>query len=178
MEARQSTEVLLEKFTILRLKPELDDYKYLANENDTDIDNSLVIITREEADHIRDKFFKDADSAYKQALRDQETVKTTSHVPMYIIVLLIVLGFDEFLHVVTNPLLFLFVAFIGGSIYVIHILNMGGPVKKAVETLLQTSLSGVQGWLSQQLQQHNVPLANPNANQPNTEPNPNNKKRD
>jgi len=81
-------------------------------------------------------------------------VNSAAHVPMYVIVLIIFLGFNEFITVLTNPLL-LFVTIIvviGG--YVIYLLNLGGPFRRVLESLLHTSLSGFQQWLSIQMNRH------------------------
>lgn len=73
---------------------------------------------------------------------------------MYVIVLIIILGFDEFIHVISNPLLALFLIILGGLLYVIYLLNLIGPVRTVIETLLHTSLSGIQAYLSQQINKH------------------------
>lgn len=154
LEARKKAELYLEKFALLRMHPDQDKLVYL--DGDADVEEGSIIISLDEAHHIKDKFYKDSDSSYKQAIRDQEQIVSTAHIPMYVIVLLLVLGFDEFIHVVSNPLLFVLVASLGVGIYVINLLNMGGPVKRMVEALLHTSLSSFQGYLSEQMHKHNI----------------------
>ncbi len=93
---------------------------------------------------------------------------------MYVIVLMLILGFDEFVHVISNPILLLFIVMLGIGVYVIHILNLSGPVKTVIETLLNTSLAGFQKWLSDQLSQHNIPANNNNNTTPTISDNNNN----
>jgi hypothetical protein len=80
---------------------------------------------------------------------------------MYIVVLIMVLGFDEFIHVVSNPILFFFCTILGIVFYVLYLLNLVKPVITALETMLQVALSGVRVWLTQQLNQHNISLNMP-----------------
>jgi hypothetical protein len=65
--------VLIEVFTILRLSEEDDSLIYL-DDNST-VDESKVILTRDECSMIKDKFYKETESTYLQALRDQVTGK-------------------------------------------------------------------------------------------------------
>jgi len=130
MEARQTAEIFLEQFALLRLSPELDTVVFLDPDSNVSVDSSLIILTPEEAVHVKDKFYKETDSAYLQAVRDQEHVSSSSHIPIYLIVLLLVLGFDEFMSILSNPLLLILCIVLGVCLYVIYILNLGGPVKK------------------------------------------------
>lgn len=77
---------------------------------------------------------------------------------MYVIVLLIVLGFNEFITVLTNPILFFLVTLAGVGFYIIRMLNMQGPFMRVIETVLHTSLSGVQAWYSDQMHRYNPPV--------------------
>jgi len=151
MEARQSAELLLETFCLLRLQEDLDSLHYLDPESKESVDESLVIISLDEAHTIHDKFYKETESTYLQALRDQENVNSAAHVPMYVLLLIIILGFNEFLMVLQNPLLLILLIVIGIAGYIIYILGMGGPFRRVLESVLQTSLSTFQTYLSAQL---------------------------
>jgi len=153
-DARQIAEVLLEMLSILRLSENLDSVRYLDPDSKEQVDDSLVVLSLEEAQIVRDKFYKETETTYLQALRDQDNVNSATHVPMYVIVLIVVLGFNEFLTVLSNPLLLMFVIILGATGYVIHFLGMGGPFRRVVESMLFTSLSGFQTWLSAQVSQH------------------------
>lgn len=73
---------------------------------------------------------------------------------MYMIILLIVLGFDEFLHVITSPVLLILTIMIGVSLYVVYLLNLGGPAKQIATTVLSTSVSGLQSFIADQMANH------------------------
>jgi len=158
MEARDQAEALLEMFCFLRLSDDLDSVKFLDPESTHSVEDNLVVISENDAQAIKDKFHKETETTYLQALRDQENVNSASHIPMYVIVLIMILGFNEFITVISNPLLLILVVMLGVGGYVIYILGMGGPFKRAIEAVLHTSLSGFQQWLSNQVNPHNVPL--------------------
>jgi len=154
MKARESAEKLLEMFCVLRINDELDSVRYLDPESKDQVEDILIILSLDEAQIVKDKFTKETEKTYLQALRDQENVNSATHVPMYVIVMIIILGFNEFLTVISNPLLLILTIMIGVGGYVIYLLNMGGPFRRVVESVLHTSLSGVQQWLSGQLNKH------------------------
>jgi hypothetical protein len=133
------------------LNPDDDKLAFLDPASNDNIDPELTIMTLEEAQHAKEKFMKAIETSYLQALRDQESVRTATQVPMYIIVLLIVLGFNEFIQVITNPILLFFVVVLGGTGYVLWVLNLMGPAKSIIEGLLQASFSGAQGWITDQI---------------------------
>jgi len=148
--AREKTESLLEQFSVLRLQDEFDSVKYLDNDG-TDIDDKYVVLNRDEAKMIKDKFYKDTQSSYLQALRDQENVNSVSSIPAFVIILILILGFDEFWAVLTNPLLLILTILLGGGFYVIYMMNMMGPAQAVLQGLFRTSLKGLQVMIQKQL---------------------------
>jgi hypothetical protein len=73
LESRQQSEELLEYFAVIRLQPEQDNKHYLnadASEYDQ-LDSSLVVLSLDEANLIKDKFYREAQTSYLQAQRDQ-----------------------------------------------------------------------------------------------------------
>jgi hypothetical protein len=70
---------------------------------------------------------------------------------MYIILLIMILGFNEFVHVITSPILLFLTIVLGGTFYVLYLLNMMGPAKRVMEALLHTSLSTLQQWVAEQM---------------------------
>jgi len=72
MKSREVAEKLLEMFCILRLEEDLDAFKYLNPNSEEVIDDTLVILSIEEAQIIKEKFYKETEKSYLQALRDQE----------------------------------------------------------------------------------------------------------
>eukprot|EP01119_Soliformovum_irregulare_P011576 TRINITY_DN2914_c0_g1_i1.p1 TRINITY_DN2914_c0_g1~~TRINITY_DN2914_c0_g1_i1.p1 ORF type:complete len:755 (-),score=268.17 TRINITY_DN2914_c0_g1_i1:49-2313(-) len=148
--AREKTESLLEQFSLLRLQDEHDSLKYLDNST-SDVDDKFVILTRDEAQVIKDKFYKDTQSNYLQALRDQENVNSVSSIPAFVIILILILGFDEFWAILTSPLLLILTVMLGGGFYVVYMMNMLGPAQSILQGLFRTSLKGAQVMIQKQL---------------------------
>jgi len=154
MKSRQLAEGLLEMFCILRLDESSDSIRYLDPDSKDEIDQKIVILSVEDAQRTKEKFFKETEKTYLQALRDQENVNSATHIPMYVIVLILILGFNEFIALITNPILLILTIIICVGGYVIYILGLGGPFRRVVESFLHVSLSGFQQWLSTQLKPH------------------------
>lgn len=164
-DAKARTENLLESFAILRLTPELDSVQVFSSESNDNFTSEYVILSEEEYTELKEKFDKETKNLYLQAVRDQENIITTSQIPAYIFLLIFVLGFNEFIFILTSPMLLFLTILIGISLYVIYLLNLGGPAQKIFQTVLQTSLAGLQRHAADILQQYQ-------QNQQNTENKP------
>eukprot|EP01116_Phalansterium_solitarium_P024479 TRINITY_DN899_c0_g2_i1.p1 TRINITY_DN899_c0_g2~~TRINITY_DN899_c0_g2_i1.p1 ORF type:complete len:745 (+),score=138.06 TRINITY_DN899_c0_g2_i1:153-2387(+) len=132
--SKRQAEQLLEAFCVLRLDPSLDQVDFLSAESTADPEPSLVILSPEEASALREQFSEAARSLYLQALRDQENIATVSRVPTYMIVLVLMLGFNEFLYILTNPMLLILLILAAGFASVVHFLNLSGPVPKSAKS--------------------------------------------
>ncbi|SCU80792.1 LADA_0B09560g1_1 [Lachancea dasiensis] len=84
------------------------------------------ILTASQREKVIQKFKREANIAVIEAKRS--IIKTTTHIPLYIYALLAVLGWNEFLMIVRNPLFVTLLLIIGVSFYVIHKLNLWRPV--------------------------------------------------
>ena len=183
LEAKTKTLQVLEAYSLIRLKEEMDKISYLE-EGAEDVDKKHIVIPHEEAVRIKDDFERDANSSYLSAVRDQvlwfsrqklsifqEQVASAAHVPMYIILLIMVLGFNEFVHILTSPILLILTIIIGIGGYVLYMLNLMGPAKKVMEALLHTSLSTLQSYVSEQMnkQYQQQQQQAPNGEKPKTD---------
>ena len=151
--AREFAEGLLEVFSFLRLEESHDSITYLAEESPEEIDSELIILTWQEAQNIKEKFKTATETAYIQAVRDQESLTTTAHIPVYMLLLLVVLGWNEFWHILTSPILLFFTIILVVAGYVIYLLNLGGYAKQVAGIFLQTSMAGVQNVVQDLVQQ-------------------------
>ncbi len=79
---------------------------------------------------------------------------------MYIMILILLLGANEFLYILTNPLLLMLCVFVGIGGYVLYMLNMMGPAKAVMEALLHTSLSTLQQYVVEQMNKQQTPATN------------------
>ncbi|KAJ1960884.1 Dynamin-like GTPase that mediates homotypic ER fusion [Dispira parvispora] len=74
---------------------------------------------------------------YLEAKRS--VVATTARTPYWVIIMLIMLGWNEFVTVITSPVYLILLITFGTVGYVIHMLNLTGPLQRA----LQVALAGV-----------------------------------
>jgi hypothetical protein len=71
-------------------------------------------------------------------------VSSTAHVPPFMFALMAILGFNEFIDLISNPLLLILVILIGVGCYVVHMLGLSAPAIKVVGQLFASSLGGLQ----------------------------------
>jgi len=73
------------------------------------------------------RFKRESDAFYLEAKRS--VVATTARVPYWVLLLLVVLGWNEFVTIVTSPLYLVFFSVVGFFGYIIWLLNLFGPVE-------------------------------------------------
>eukprot|EP01112_Ceratiomyxa_fruticulosa_P009265 TRINITY_DN2415_c0_g1_i1.p1 TRINITY_DN2415_c0_g1~~TRINITY_DN2415_c0_g1_i1.p1 ORF type:complete len:795 (+),score=167.01 TRINITY_DN2415_c0_g1_i1:263-2647(+) len=160
--ARKNAEVLLEKYAFLRLEPKDDDIVYFLGKNDNSNEeiegdsskkgksshgivknDPRVVLTIDECELILSRFHKETEAAYIQAIRDQESTVRATGVPGYIIVLILFLGFNEFVTILTNPILFILLIIGAGFAYLIFALNLSGPAIGMIDTAFRNLVSKI-----------------------------------
>ncbi|OZJ03252.1 hypothetical protein BZG36_03508 [Bifiguratus adelaidae] len=125
--ARSETLQLLPLFSHIALKDEDADFS-IANDENFDFGATLDILSEAKQREISTRFKRESDAFYLEAKRS--VVATTAKVPYWVVVLLVVLGWNEFITIVTSPLyLMLFIIF-GSTGYLIWGLNLTGPVMR------------------------------------------------
>lgn len=82
----------------------------------------MTLISAEKRSELWQSFVKDAEVAFIEANRS--IVQTSTSIPTWVIVLLIVLGWNELMAVLSNPLYFIIVSFGLIVFYVAHSLGM------------------------------------------------------
>ena len=132
IESRQDLE-LLPIFVLAKLsngkllKPDIDVEEFGDDDDLQDlVANFSKRISETRQQEIISRFKRQADSAYIEAKRS--TTQLATQIPLYIIVLLVVLGWNEFMAVLRNPFLFLFCVMMGSAAYITFQLNMWGPM--------------------------------------------------
>ncbi|KAJ2854023.1 Dynamin-like GTPase that mediates homotypic ER fusion [Coemansia erecta] len=129
--ARASAGALLPKFSKVDIRGSI---KLRSREEffppGYDFTRTLVLITPARAREVSKRFSREADALYLEAKRSM--VATQSQVPMWMIALLVFLGWNEAMTVLFNPLYLVLVAMAGGTAFVIHSLGLWGPVFRAV----------------------------------------------
>lgn len=106
--------------------------------NSLDTENFPYRITNSKEQDLSKRFRKQADATYIEAKRS--TTQLAKSVPFYMIVLLVLLGWNEFMAVLRNPFLFLFVLLAGAGAYVAHTLNLWGPIFSVSNAMVDRTL--------------------------------------
>jgi hypothetical protein len=144
---------LIDLFSIVRLN--VDDDKLTqfketetgveALETPPDVPEVLVVLPLDQAVVQLERFRDQSQVPYLQALREQENAKTNSSVPLYFIILLLILGFDEFMAVIANPIYLILTIILGGVGYIIYKFNLTPflmPVVRPIANVVRTLLLG------------------------------------
>jgi len=78
---------------------------------------------------VKKSFLKQAEISYRDANRS--IVTNIARIPPFMYALLVILGWNEFMAVIRNPLLLMLILLVGAGVLVIHSMNLWGPVNHA-----------------------------------------------
>ncbi|KAJ3775731.1 RHD3/Sey1 [Lentinula raphanica] len=98
-----------------------------------DFESSLVVFSETKALDLAAKFRKDADLAYVEAKRS--TVSSVAQIPYWMYGVLLVLGWNEFMMVLFNPIYFMFLLMAAAAAYLIIQLGLAGPLLSVTQTM-------------------------------------------
>jgi len=119
------------------------------------LDKSRIIIQMNDRRHIWDNLCSKAQIEFTKAQHEQAQASSRMHLPVFVIVLLIVLGFNEFKMVLFNPVLFTVCLFVGAIAYAVWMLNLGGYAETLFSVMASTTLSSLHAWLMSHLRRGN-----------------------
>jgi len=101
---------------------------FFVYDSDFDYAESLVIHSPAKMQDITTRFRREAEATFLEAKRS--LVATQAKVPYWMMVLLVVLGWNEFTTILFNPVYLVLFTFFGFVGYVIWFLNLTGPVEQ------------------------------------------------
>lgn len=93
------------------------------------IHDSIYMIPKDRKENIREQFLKEAEMAFMEAKR--AVVSTTNQIPFWLILLLVVLGWNEFMTILSSPLYLLLTCILMVVIYLIKMLRVFPPINYA-----------------------------------------------
>ncbi|KAH9892645.1 root hair defective 3 GTP-binding protein [Cubamyces lactineus] len=105
----------------------------LTNSEEFDFPLTLVVFSETKALDLTNRFRRDADAFYVEAKRS--TVSSVAQIPYWIYGLIAVLGWNEAMFVVFNPVYFAMLLLLLATFYIIIQLGMLGPVLQILKTL-------------------------------------------
>lgn len=152
VKAREETLALLPIFANATTKsgepvvPDVDLAKYyaenpdVANDDTVEVENATFSarISQGRQQEITKRFKKQADASYVEAKRS--TTQVFSQIPSWVFVALVLLGWNELMTVLRNPLLCLFALMVGAGGYVTYSLNMWGPILSVTGAMTDRSV--------------------------------------
>lgn len=109
-----------------RVAPDSAIVPALERDEEIDVEKYAVFMSQSQAEELRQSFKRIADSLYIDAKRS--TIQSIRQVPLYFYILLLVLGWNEFVAVLRNPLYFALIAVLAGFSYVSWSLGLLGPM--------------------------------------------------
>ncbi|KAK1225646.1 Dynamin-like GTPase that mediates homotypic ER fusion [Marasmius sp. AFHP31] len=98
-----------------------------------DFNGSLTVLSETKTLDITNKFRKDADAYYVEAKRS--TVSSIAHIPVWMYGVLVVLGWNEAMMLLFNPLYFVMLVGLAGAAYVVLQLGLAGPLIQVGRTI-------------------------------------------
>ncbi|KAI9022781.1 RHD3/Sey1 [Phycomyces nitens] len=106
----------------------------LESTEDFDFQQSLIVLSEAKQIDISNRFKRESDPFYLEAKRS--VVATTAKIPMWLIVVMIALGWNEFMTIIKSPIyLVLFVLCVAGG-YVVYALNLWGPLERILSAVM------------------------------------------
>ncbi|KAF9816747.1 hypothetical protein IEO21_03909 [Rhodonia placenta] len=105
----------------------------LTGSDEFDFPSTLIIFTETKILDLMSRFRRDADAYYVEAKRS--TVSSVAQIPYWIYMVLVVLGWNEAMVVLFNPLYFTMLLFMLAAAYLTIQLGMVGPLFQVTRTL-------------------------------------------
>ncbi|KAF5351989.1 hypothetical protein D9756_007623 [Leucocoprinus leucothites] len=110
-----------------------DSIDILSGEGEFDFDASLNVFSPNKQVELSNKFRKDADAYYVEAKRS--TVAGIAQIPTWMYGVLVVLGWNEAMMILFNPLYFTLTLMAIASAWVVHQLGLAGPLFQVSRTV-------------------------------------------
>jgi hypothetical protein len=105
-----------------------------ATTEEFDFDASLLLLSETKQLDITSRFRRDSDAYYVEAKRS--TVSSVAQIPMWMYGVLVVLGWNEAMAILFNPLYFTFLLMSLTGAYVVFQLGLSGPIMSVGKTVL------------------------------------------
>ena len=111
-----------------------------------DVHNLNSIMTESKLQNVQNRFKKECEVMFLDTKRSLLMTKTK--IPVWVLILLVYLGWREILAVVRNPFYLIFVIFLASSVFVIYSLNLQKPVEYFLSQTMHTGLKTLMAFLN------------------------------
>lgn len=137
--SREKAEELIELLCEMKLTGPLTNIRSSARSIDAETAQP-VILPAHSRDDLREQLKRQAGAVFMEAKRAQEAAKITTKIPPWVFILIVILGWNELLAVLRNPLLFLLTVVVVPLLYVGYTLDaptvLGPAVRATINPLL------------------------------------------
>lgn len=120
-------------------------------EDDDDKLDLAELLSESQLDAIKKKFIRFTNAAFVEAKNSAS--RSSTHIPTWMYVLLIVLGWNEFMTVLRNPLLVILCLLILAGAYTLNSLHLTGTVLNTVQASSKSFINEFKAWLRKQLEE-------------------------
>ena len=115
-----------------------------AEEDDSDSDDDtrrsfVEVVSEDDQQEVLRKFKRETDAIF--VARKGMLVQSRTHIPYYIYLVILVLGWNEFLAIVRSPVVFTVILLVGAAVYGMYQTNLLGPVVSIGERMLEESIA-------------------------------------
>ncbi|PWZ03424.1 root hair defective 3 GTP-binding protein [Testicularia cyperi] len=104
-----------------------------GEEEEFDFLSTLQVFSEARKEEIGSRFRKEADAYYVEAKRS--TVSSIAQIPLWMYGVLAVLGWNEFMAVISSPVYFAFLLVLIASAYIVWRLNLSGPLMSVTKAV-------------------------------------------
>ena len=105
----------------------------LGEEEGFDFPSTLTVLSEARKAEISTRFRKEADALYVEAKRS--TVSSVAQIPVWMFGVMALLGWNEFMAVISSPVYFTFLLVLIAGVYVVWKLNLGGPLASVAKAV-------------------------------------------
>ena len=137
---------VLELYTVLRLNAADDKLKLLDDSDDHKVPAEKMLMTRSKADSILSAYKSATNNTCLEAQRSMDSFGKASSVPLLMGAAICILGFNEFIWLMSNPFMLLFVVTALTVAYAVHAMGLSPvvlPVVKAAYDQLLTQINAI-----------------------------------
>ncbi|KDQ21608.1 hypothetical protein BOTBODRAFT_208395 [Botryobasidium botryosum FD-172 SS1] len=113
--------------------PSDSDDSTLTDEGEFDFEATLVVFTEAKQADLSTRFRRDADAYYVEAKRSM--VSSIAQIPTWIYGVMVVLGWNEAMAVIRNPIYFLLLLMGLAGFYIVVQLNLSGPLYNVAKSV-------------------------------------------
>ncbi|KAI8872586.1 membrane organization and biogenesis-related protein [Ramicandelaber brevisporus] len=111
--------------------------------DDFDLAESLIVLPAFRKRELTRRFQRESDALFLEAKRS--IVSTEARVPYWTMILLAILGWNEFVALLQSPILLVLLLILGSMAYVVHSLGLSGQVQSGARFVAAAAVSKVHG---------------------------------